>query len=54
MKQIEITVEVKESLKSARKKLENLGFKIIRESDIEDIYMTSNMKDLNMDNIQYV
>ena len=40
MKQIEITVRVKESLESAIKKLEKLGFKNIRESDIDDICMT--------------
>lgn len=54
MKQIEVTVRVNESFEKASKKLENLGFKIIRESDIDDIYMTSKFKELNANNIQYV
>ena len=40
MKQIEITVKVNESFEAASQKLKNQGFKIIRESDINDIYMT--------------
>ena len=40
MKQIEITTRLSEDFKSASNKLENLGFKIIRQSDISDIYMT--------------
>lgn len=54
MKQIEITVKVNESFEKSSKKLENLGFKIIRESDIDDIYMTSKSNELNASNIQYV
>ena len=54
MKQIEVTVRINESFEKASKKLENLGFKIIRESDIDDIYMTSKFKELNANNIQYV
>ena len=44
MKQIEITVKVNENIENAYKKLEKLGFKIIRESDIKDIYMTSKLQ----------
>ena len=54
MKQIEITVEVNENIENAYKKLEKLGFKIIRESDIKDIYMTSKLQELNINNIQYI
>ena len=54
MKQIEVTVRINESFEKASKKLENLGFKIIRESDIDDIYMTSKFKELNANKIQYV
>ena len=54
MKQIEVTVRINESFEKASKKLENLGFKIIRESDIDDIYMTSKFKELNANNIQYI
>ena len=54
MKQIEITVKVNENLEKASKKLECLGFKIIRESNIDDIYMTSKIEELNANNIQYV
>ena len=54
MKQIEITVKVNENIENAYKKLEKLGFKIIRESDINDIYMTSKLQELNINNIQYI
>lgn len=54
MKQIEITVKVNEKIEDAFKKLENLGFNIIRESDINDIYMTSKLQELNENNIQYI
>lgn len=54
MKQIEITVRVKENIEDAFEKLEHLGFKVIRESDIDDIYMTSKLKELNKNNIQYI
>ena len=39
MEQIEITVKLNESIEKALKKLEELGYKNIRESDIYDIYM---------------
>ena len=54
MKQIEITVRVKEKLNEVINKLENQGFKKIRESDIDDIYMTQIKKELKKDNIKYI
>ena len=54
MKQIEITVRLDENMQSAISKLENQGFKKIRESEIDDIYMTSKLKELNKDNIQTI
>lgn len=54
MKQIEITVRLDEEMQSAINKLENQGFKKIRESEIDDIYMTSKLKELNKDNIQSI
>lgn len=54
MKQIEITTRLSEDFKSASNKLENLGFKIIRQSDISDIYMTQKLSELNISNIQYI
>lgn len=54
MKQIEITVRLKENMQSAIRKLEMQGFEKIRESEINDVYMTSKLKCLNEDNIQDV
>ena len=54
MKQIEITVRLDEEMQSAISKLENQGFKKIRESEIDDVYMTSKLKELNKDNIQTI
>lgn len=54
MKQVEITVSVREKLNEAINKLEKQGFKIIRESDIDDIYMTQIKNELKMDNIRYI
>lgn len=51
MKQIEITVRLNESFESARNKLLKRGYKLIRESDIDDIYMSSKINELNKDNI---
>lgn len=51
MKQIEITVRLNESLESASEKLSERGYKLIRESDIYDIYMSSKINELNKDNI---
>lgn len=39
MKQIEITVRLNENMQSAIRKLEKQGFKKIRESEIDDIYI---------------
>ena len=50
MKQIEITVRLNEKIEEAISKLENNGFKKIRESDIDDIYLSNldiKMKDEN-------
>ena len=52
MKQIEITVRLSEGMQSAIKKLELQGFKKIRKSEIDDIYMTSKLRELNKYNIQ--
>lgn len=54
MKQIEITVRLDEDMQSAISKLENQGFKKIRESQIDDVYMTTKLKELNKDNIQAI
>ena len=54
MKQIEITVRLDENMQSAIMKLEKQGFKKIRESKIDDIYMTSKLRELNKDNIQII
>ena len=54
MKQIEITVRLDENMQSAIRKLEKQGFKKNRESEIDDIYMTSKLKELNKDNIQTI
>ena len=54
MKQIEITVRLDENMQSAISKLENQGFKKIRESQIDDVYMTAKLKELNKDNIQTI
>ena len=54
MKQIEITVRLNETLQEAIRKLEMQGFKKIRESEIDDIYMTSKLKELNENNIHNI
>lgn len=54
MRQIEITVRVKEPLDKAINKLEKLGFKNIRESNVDDVYMTQLKDKLNKENIQYI
>lgn len=54
MRQIEITVRVKEPLDKAIIKLEKLGFKNIRESNVDDVYMTQLRDKLNKENIQYI
>ncbi len=54
MKQIEITVRLNENIQSAIRKLEIQGFRKIRESEIDDVYMTLKLKMLNRDNIQNI
>ena len=54
MKQIEITVRLNEKMQSAIEKLEMQGFKKIRESEIDDLYMTLKLKSLNKENIQTI
>lgn len=51
MKQIEITVKVYSSLEEASAILEKIGFKKIRESRVEDTYLTQNKQRLNKKNI---
>lgn len=51
MKQIEITTRVNGTLEEAIKELEKHGFKKIRESRIEDIYLTQRKQELNKKNI---
>lgn len=52
MKQIEVTVKLIDKIETAIQKLENQGFKKIRESDIHDIYLTNLNKKMCNDNIQ--
>ncbi len=40
MKEIEITLKVNDSLENCKNILEKQGFKIIRKSLVDDIYMT--------------
>ena len=54
MKQIEITVRLQEDLKDVHRKLSESGFFIKEECDVSDIYMTSKLEELNMDNIRYI
>ncbi len=54
MKQIEITGRVNETLDEATNKLEKCGFKKIRESRIEDTYLTQKYKELSKNNILQV
>lgn len=52
MKQIEITVRLNEKIEEAISKLENNGFKKIRESDIDDIYLSNLDIKMKKENIQ--
>lgn len=54
MKQIEITRYLLETEENAFDKLEKEGFKLIRTSTIEDKYLTSKLRELTKDNIQYI
>lgn len=54
MKQIEITRYLLETEENSFDKLEKQGFKLIRTSTIEDKYLTSKIRELTKDNIQYI
>ncbi len=51
MKEVEITLKVNDSLEECKNKLEGQGFKLIRKSLIDDIYMTQKKDMLKQDNI---
>lgn len=51
MRQIEITVRLTEDVKEAILKLENSGFKKIRESDVYDIYLSNFYNEMNKENV---
>lgn len=51
MKQIEITARVNDTLENAIEKLKKFGFKEIRKSRIEDIYLTQKKKEITKENI---
>ena len=52
MKQIEITVRLIDKFEDAIAKLENKGFEKIRESDVDDIYLSNLDIQIKNDNIQ--
>lgn len=52
MKQIEITVRLIDKMENAIAKLENKGFKKIRESDVYDIYLSNLDSEIKKENIQ--
>lgn len=52
MNQIEITVRLLDKIEDAINKLENRGFKKIRESDIDDIYLSNLDIEVKKGNIQ--
>ena len=52
MKQIEITVRLIDKIENAIAKLENKGFKKIRESDVYDIYLSNLDSEIKKENIQ--
>ena len=51
MKQIEITVQVNNTLEEIDSILKNQKFKLIRRSKVKDKYMTTNLKALTKENI---
>ena len=53
MKEVEITLRVKDSLEECKNKLEKQNYKMIRKSLIDDVYMTQNLADLNKNNIDF-
>lgn len=52
MKQIEITVRLVDEIEEAIAKLEKRGFKKIRESDIDDLYLSNLDIEIKKENIQ--
>lgn len=54
MKEVEITLKVNDSLENCKSILEKQGFKIIRKSIVDDIYMTQNRQQLNINNIDEI
>ena len=54
MKQIEITVRLVDKIEDAIAKLEDKGFKKIRESDIDDIYLSNLDIQIKKENIQEI
>lgn len=51
MKEVEITLRVKDSLEECARKLEKQNFKVIRNSTVDDVYMTQKKESLDKDNI---
>ena len=51
MKEVEITLRVKDSLEECKNKLEKQNYSLIRKSIIDDVYMTQNLAELNKNNI---
>lgn len=54
MKEVEITLKVKENLEKCIEKLEKQNFSLIRKSRIEDIYMTQKLEMLDKNNIDEI
>lgn len=54
MKEVEITLRVKDSLEECKIKLEKQNYKIIRKSIIDDVYMTQKLSELNKYNIDEI
>lgn len=54
MKEVEITLKVKDSLENCENLIIKQGYRKIRKSRIEDVYMTQNLSKLNVDNIKEI
>lgn len=54
MKQVEITLKVNNTLEDSIELLESNDFKMIRKSEVYDIYMTQYFEELKNDNIEYI
>ena len=54
MKEVEITLRVNESLEECARKLEKQNFKVIRNSIVDDVYMSQKKNELNKDNIEEI